>query len=188
MCLLIHLHSISFVHYRLFIQLYPLFNFFTGKIMFKYLLLVVALLLPQIAFAQDTTNVMELVRTDLKLKKKAIIGENLNLTEAQSKIFWRIYNEYEYQLNKLGDKMIDNIEKFAQNFDNLSDDMAEEILDNSFDNNEEKLDLLKDVTKEIADKISYKVAVRFYQIEKLLTTMIDLQVLSSIPLIDSDDK
>ncbi len=156
--------------------------------MFKYFLLAIVLFIPQISFAQDTTDVMELVRSDLKLKKKAILSENLQLTEAQAKIFWRIYNEYEYKLNKLGDKMLDNIETFAQNFDNLSDEVAEDILDNSFDNQEEKLDLLKDVTKEVADKLSYKVAVRFYQIEKLLTTMIDLQILSAIPLIDSEDK
>ena len=152
--------------------------------MFKYTILLAVFVLSQIGFAQDTTDLIQLVRTDVKLQKKAILSENLKMSEAQAKIFWRIYNEYEYKMTKLGDKVVDNITNFADNFENLSNDKAEEILDNSFDNNEEKLDLLKDVTKEIADKISYKLAVRFYQIEKLLNTVIDFQIMSSIPLVE----
>ena len=154
--------------------------------MYKYILLTLAILIPTLASAQDTTNVMELLRTDIKLQKKAILADNLNLNEAQAKIFWRIYNEYEYKLSKVGDKVVDNIQKFADNYDNMTEDAAEDILDNAFDNNKDKLSLLKDVTKEVADKLGYPVAVRFYQIEKLLNTLIDLQVMSSIPLLDEN--
>ena len=154
--------------------------------MIKYFLLGVLLFIPQIMFAQDTTNALELARTDIKLQKKAILSENMQLTEAQAKIFWRIYNDYEYQLTKIGDKIVDNVDEFAKHFDTMTEDKAEDILDQSFDNHEEELKLLKKATKEIADKLGYKVAIRFYQIESLLNTVIDLQILSSIPLLETE--
>jgi hypothetical protein len=152
--------------------------------MLKYAILLAIFVLSQFGFAQDTTNIMQLVRDDIQLQKKAIIAENLQMSDAQAKEFWKIYNEYQYKLSKIGDKVVDNIEDFANNYENLTDDKAEEILDLSFDINEEKLELLKEYTKEITDKIDIKLAARFYQIERLLTTIIDLQVMSQIPLVE----
>jgi len=152
--------------------------------MLKYAILLAIFVLSQIGFAQDTTNIMQLVRDDIQLQKKAIIAENLQMSDAQAKEFWKIYNEYQYKLSKIGDKVVDNIEDFANNYENLTDDKAEEILDLSFDINEEKLELLKEYTKEITDKIDIKLAARFYQIERLLTTIIDLEVMSQIPLVE----
>jgi hypothetical protein len=153
-------------------------------IMFKYAIIAVVFLLSQLGYAQDTTNIMQLVRDDVQLQKKAILAENLQMTDAQAKEFWKIYNEYQYKLSKIGDRVVDNIEDFAKNYENLTDEKAEDILDNSFDINEEKFELLKDYTKEIAKKIDIKLAARFYQIERLLTTIIDLQVMSQIPLVE----
>lgn len=152
--------------------------------MFKYAIIAVVFLLSQLGYAQDTTNIMQLVRDDVQLQKKAILAENLQMTDAQAKEFWKIYNEYQYKLSKIGDRVVDNIEDFAKNYENLTDEKAEDILDNSFDINEEKFELLKDYTKEIAKKIDIKLAARFYQIERLLTTIIDLQVMSQIPLVE----
>ena len=83
-------------------------------------------------FAQDTDSYIEVLKSEIKTDKKAIITETMGFTEKESQAFWPIYNEFEHELSKLADKRISNIKDFAANYDSLSDKKADELLMNSF--------------------------------------------------------
>jgi len=133
----------------------------------------------QLSYSND---LLELVRTDIKAERKVILAENMELTDEQSEVFWKIFRDYEYDMSKIGDKVVANITEYADNYENLTDEKADEILKNSFNNQEEEFATLKKYTKKIAKELGGKVAARFYQLETMLGLVIDIQVMGAIPL------
>ena len=93
--------------------------------------------------AQDADSYIEVLKSEIKTDKKAIITETMGFTEKESQAFWPIYNEFEHELSKLSDKRISNIKDFAANYDSLSDKKADELIKNSFSYLNDRLDLNK---------------------------------------------
>ena len=72
-------------------------NIFAGLYLF---VLGFAVAIP--ASAQDAY--LELVRSDLKADRVALVTATMGFTDAEAEIFWPIYREYEFDRDKLGDK------------------------------------------------------------------------------------
>jgi hypothetical protein len=67
------------------------------------LLLAIAALVTVAVQAHAQSDVMELLRSDIKTQKKAILTESLAMTEQQSQKFWPLYRDFEMELDKLND-------------------------------------------------------------------------------------
>lgn len=132
--------------------------------------------------AQDIDSYIELLKTDVKANKKAIITEVMAFTEEQSEMFWPIYREYEFELDKLSDKRISNIKDFAENYDMLTDEKAKQLIDNAFDFQEDRLDLNKKYYNKFSDVLTPIGAAKYMQLEYEIQTLIDLSINSNLPL------
>ncbi|HXV75236.1 MAG TPA: hypothetical protein VD788_02885, partial [Candidatus Polarisedimenticolaceae bacterium] len=74
-------------------------------------LLAVAPLSPSLA--QDGTDAyIELLRSDLRADKQAIVTYAMDLSDADSELFWPIYKAYETERTVLGDRMLELILKY----------------------------------------------------------------------------
>ncbi len=133
-------------------------------------------------FAQDVDSYIELLKSDVKTDKIAIITEVMAFTEEQAELFWPVYREFEYELDKLSDKRIANIKDFAANFDSLSDAKADELIKSSFDFQEDRLDLNKDFYNQFAVVLTPTVAAKYMQLEHQIQLIIDLGISSNLPL------
>ena len=69
----------------------------------------------------------ELLRSDVRALKVAIITEVMGFTEAEDKAFWPIYREYDLEMAKLGDERVAMIAEYASNYSKLTDAMAETL-------------------------------------------------------------
>jgi hypothetical protein len=58
---------------------------------------------------------VNLLRSDLKRDKVAILTELMSLTPEESTKFWPVYNEYDKELTKISDERIALIRKYAEN-------------------------------------------------------------------------
>ena len=72
----------------------------------------------QPATEQDTISLnlsayAELLRSDVRTQKVAIITEVMGFTEAEDKAFWPIYREYDAEMAKLGDERVALIAEYA---------------------------------------------------------------------------
>jgi len=132
--------------------------------------------------AQDVDSYIELLKTDLKANKKAIITDVMEFTEDQSEVFWPIYREYEFELDKLSDKRISNIKDFANNYDMLTDEKAKQLIDNAFDFQEDRLDLNKKYHKKFAEALGPIAAAKYMQLEYEIQLLVDLSINSNLPL------
>ena len=76
-----------------------------GEKMKKLLLIIVFVLATNIGYAQDAN--IELLRSDVKAKKVAIVTEVMQFTDEEGKVFWPVYREYDLELAKIGDARIE---------------------------------------------------------------------------------
>ena len=133
-------------------------------------------------FAQDVDSYIELLKSDVKAEKKAIITEVMAFTDQQSEAFWPIYREFEFELDKLSDIRIANIKDFAANYDSLTDVKADQLINNSFDFLGDRLNLNEKYYNKFAEALSPTVAAKYMQLEHEIQLIIDLKISSNMPL------
>ncbi|MBK9099256.1 MAG: hypothetical protein IPM14_14285 [bacterium] len=148
----------------------------------KKLILISFLLAFTSVIAQDMDSYIELLKSDLKTDKKAIITEVMQFDETQSAAFWPIYKEFEFDLDKLSEKRIANIKDFAANYDVMSDEKAKELIENAFDFQDDRLDLNKKYHKKFAEALGPIVAAKYMQLEYEIQLLVDLSINSNLPL------
>jgi len=124
----------------------------------------------------------ELLRSDVRAQKVAILTEVLGLTEAEDKAFWPIYREYDLEMAKLGDERVALIEEYARNYSQMTDAPAEQLASKAL-GLEARRDALKAKCHESVKKaLSPRTALRFLQVEHQLLLIIDLQVAAALPI------
>ena len=67
--------------------------------------------------AENLHAYIELLRSDLRSQKIAIITEVMQFTEDEDTKFWPVYREYETELAKLNDERLALIKDYAANYD-----------------------------------------------------------------------
>jgi hypothetical protein len=151
------------------------------------LLLIVFLMITSVTFAQDVDSFIELLRSDLKTEKKAIITEGMDFTEQEASAFWPEYRNYEFDLEKLGDARVVLIKDYAENFEKMTDDKAAELIDKAFDFREERLKLEKKYFKKFSKILTPVKAAKWVQLENQIMLMIDLQISAELPLVEKPE-
>jgi hypothetical protein len=132
-------------------------------------------------YAQE--SYLELLRSDIRTQKVALITDAMELTDAQSAVFWPIYRKYDSELTTLNDKRIAIIKDYAQNYDQMTAAKADELTKQTFAFFENRIKLQKKYTKEISKALSPVLSGKFMQIERAINTLLDLQIQSEIPLV-----
>ena len=133
-------------------------------------------------FAQDTDSYIEVLKSEIKTDKKAIIIETMQFTEQQSAAFWPVYNEFEHELEKLSGKRIANIKDFAANYDSLTDKKADELIKTSFSFQNDRLSLNEKYYKKFAEVLTPIVAAKYMQLENQIQLILDLSIAANLPL------
>jgi hypothetical protein len=135
--------------------------------------------------AQSENDYLEMSREVLKIEKKAAITDVMNLTETESQPFWNLYNEYQGKLYTVHNKRIAGIKDFAMNYENLSDEKANELFVNYMGYQRDLLKLKKEYYKKFKKILPTGKAVRFFQAENKIETLIDAELALEIPMIDT---
>jgi hypothetical protein len=150
----------------------------------KLLLVIVALFLVNtVSYGGDVEAYIELLKSDLRTQKVAVITESMRFTDEGSAAFWPIHREYELELSKIIDDRIELIKDYAQNYDNLTNEKAKEIAGKVFDLEKRRTKLKKKYFKKFEKALSAVVAAKFVQVENQINLLIDLQIASELPLI-----
>jgi hypothetical protein len=149
----------------------------------KTLIVLFVVLMAGTSLVAQTESNLELVRTDLKAQKVALVTLNMGLTDAQSQIFWPIYRKYDAELTTLNDQAIALIKDYAANYDKMTDAKASELMKGTLSLMEKRLKLLVKVCDEFAKALDPVVAAKFMQCERQISAALDLQIGSQMPLI-----
>lgn len=126
---------------------------------------------------------VELLRSDLRTEKAAIITQVMGFTEAEDQAFWPIYRQYEADLARVNDDRLNGIETYAKNYASLSDAMATDLMTRALDLEARRVALKQKLFAQLKSALPAKTAARALQVENQILLLLDLQVASSLPVV-----
>jgi hypothetical protein len=124
----------------------------------------------------------ELLRSDLRAEKAAIITEVMDFTAAEDEKFWPIYREYEKELAKINDDRLALIKDYAQQYDALTDTAADKLALGALDLESRRHALKVKYYNQFKSALPAKTAARFLQVENQILLLLDLQIASALPI------
>ena len=161
------------------------------KSLFSCLVLLVAVLAANsIAFAQKETptgvNIdtdLMLLRRDLRGDKKQLIALNLPLTEAEATKFWPVYDQYAADMAKHNDEFYGLIKNYVANQKSLTDAEAANLIKRWADIQVELTQTRVKYIPLVEKVIPARKAALFFQIDRRLYALMDLQTSAQLPLL-----
>jgi hypothetical protein len=126
---------------------------------------------------------IQLLRRDLRSGKKQLVAANLTLTDAEATKFWPVYDQYAAEMTKVGDQKYALIKEYAQNYGSLTDAQAKSLIDRSLALDEAIAQLRIKYVPIVSAVLPGTKTATFFQIDRRITNLIDLQLASQIPLV-----
>src|SRR5262245_19930833 len=131
----------------------------------------------------DVDKLIELMRKDVRAQKADILSKTLGLDATQAAAFWPVYKQYEAERAAVNDERVAIIQDFAEHYDSMNDAKAKGLI-TRFQGMEEKLlAVQKKYVDEFSKVLPGKMVARFFQIDRRVNMLIDLELSSQIPLV-----
>lgn len=126
---------------------------------------------------------IQLMRKDLQSDKKLIVAANMVLTDAEAQKFWPVYDQYATDLAKVNDTKVAVIKEYAASIDNLSNAKAEDLVRRWTEADGAAIQLRMKYVPLLQKVLPGTKAARFFQIDRRIGLIVDLQLASEIPLV-----
>jgi hypothetical protein len=126
---------------------------------------------------------VELMRQDLRAKRKQVIAANMPLTTAEATAFWPVYDRYIAETIKINDRRYALIKDYAKNYDTMTDDQAETFISGWVACDRDDTDLRLQYIPEFQKVISHKKTALSFQADRRVAMMISLQLAGQVPLV-----
>ena len=136
----------------------------------------------------NTQTYIELLSSDLNAQTRQIVNETMQLDDKQARIFWPIYNEYEAELDKLGDEKLAIIQEYATNFLTMTNEKADELAQRVMALDDQKMALRRKYYDLMKKSLPAILVVRFFQVENQIQLLVDLKIASNLPIIEATDQ
>jgi hypothetical protein len=126
---------------------------------------------------------IELMRSDLRSQKVAIITEVMEFTEEEDAKFWPVYRQYETELAAINDERMALIKQYADSFDALTDETADRLAKGALAVEAKRHELKTKYYDRFKAALGPKTSARFLQVENQILLLLDLQIAASLPVV-----
>jgi len=130
-----------------------------------------------------STQDVDLLRKDLRAKRKELTAANLKLTDAEGERFWPVYDQYIKELIAINDKKFALIQDYANNYRTMTNDQALLFIRQWLDFDIATTQLRQKYVPIVSKVLDGKKTATFFQLDRRIAMMIDLQVASQMPLV-----
>jgi len=134
-----------------------------------------------------TDQQLALLRRDIRTIKKQLIAANLTLTDSEATKFWQVYEEYSADLGKINDTRTAIIKEYSDEYGTLTDDQADSLIRRWLETDIEQARLRQRYVPIFRKVLPGKKAATFFQLDRRISMMIDVQLTSQLPLVQSQD-
>jgi hypothetical protein len=141
----------------------------------------IALIAAQVQPVQDQ---MAAGRTNVELKRQAVVSANLPLTAQESQAFWPLYHEYRTAVARRYDRVIALVADYVANGEKMSDRQAEELMNEFWTTQLDALVLKQDYFPKFKQVLPVKKAVRFFQLDNRLDAAVQSDASRQMPLVE----
>ena len=126
---------------------------------------------------------IELMRGDIRSERKKIVAANMPLTETEATKFWPLYDRYIAETIKVNDVRYALIKEYAQNYQTATDAQADSFIKRWVALDQDNTQLRLKYIPEFEKVISHKKTAMFFQIDRRVGMMIEIQLASQVPLL-----
>src|SRR5580704_12025591 len=129
-----------------------------------------------------TDEDIALLRKDLRAVKMQVIGQNMSLSDTEGQKFWPIYNHYAKDLQEVNNQKYALLKQYAEMWATMTDQDALIYVRNWLEADGQAQALRLKYLPVVSQVLPGKKAATFFQLDRRLNMMIDLQLFSQIPL------
>jgi hypothetical protein len=129
-----------------------------------------------------TDEDIALLRKDLRAEKMQVIGQNMSLSEMEGQKFWPIYNHYVKDLQEVNNQKYALLKQYAEMWATMTDQDALIYVRNWLEVDGQAQALRLKYVPVVSQVLPGKKAATFFQLDRRLNMIIDLQLFSQIPL------
>lgn len=141
------------------------------------------LVLPVVSAAQTSSD-MEILRQKLQADKKLVVATAMQLTEAEAKGFWPVYDAFQADLGKINTQLGQVIKAYAAAYraDTLTNEKAQELIGDVLKIEQAEVDLKKAYVPKLGAAVSQVKVARYLQIENKIRALLKYELAGEIPL------
>jgi hypothetical protein len=132
-----------------------------------------------------TDQDIEMLRKDLRAQRKEITAQNMALTADEATKFWPIFDQYRQEAVKPNDERWALIKDYAANYNTMTDPQAQDYIKRSTAVDQQLLGLRMKYVPMFEKVISPKKTALWYQIDRRIDLLINLQLSAQIPMVDT---
>jgi len=130
---------------------------------------------------------LKLLRQDLRAKRKQLIAANLKLTDTEATKFWTVYDQYVMELIAINDKKFGLIQEYADNWGKMTNEQSLLFARNWLDMDIAIAQLRQKYVPIVAKVLDGKKTATFFQLDRRIAMMMELQVSSQMPLVQEQE-
>jgi hypothetical protein len=149
-------------------------------------LLAFAIAFPVPAWAQDKpADNMQILRDKVKADKKLVVAANMELTEAEAKAFWPVYDQYQKDLMAINERIGKLIEGYAADYRNksLTNEKAKKLIDEYVAIEKAEAAMKESYVPKVNKVLPATKAARYIQIENKIRALVRMDLAGGIPLV-----
>jgi hypothetical protein len=129
-----------------------------------------------------TDEDIALLRKDLRAMKMQVIGQNMSMSEEEGQKFWPVYNHYVKDLTVVNDQKYALLKQYAEMWSTMSDQDAMIYVRHWLEVDGQAQALRLKYVPVVSQVLPGKKAATFFQLDRRLNMIVDLQLFSQIPL------
>jgi hypothetical protein len=129
-----------------------------------------------------TDEDIALLRKDLRAMKMQVVGQNMSLSDGEANKFWPIYNHYVKDLQEVNNQKYALLKQYAEMWETMSDEDALIYVRNWLEADGQAQALRLKYVPVVSQVLPGRKAATFFQLDRRLNMIIDLQLFSQIPL------
>ena len=135
-----------------------------------------------------TEDDITLLRKDLRAMKMQVIGQNMSLSEEEGQKFWPIYNHYVKDLQEVNNQKYALLKQYAEMWATMSDQDAMIYVRHWLEVDGQVQALRLKYVPTVGQVLPGRKAATFFQLDRRLNMIIDLQLFGQIPLAHVKDE
>jgi len=130
---------------------------------------------------------MQILRDKIKADKKLVVAENMELTEAEAKAFWPVYEAYQKDLQAINRRLITTVQGYAEAFNanTMDNEKAKKLMTATLAIQADEVKLMKNYAPKLAKVLSAVKVARYLQIENKIRAVIKYEMAAEIPLVQT---
>lgn len=135
--------------------------------------------------AAQTASDMQILADKVRADKKVVVAANMQLTDAEAKNFWPVYDAYQLDLQKVNQRLGALIKDYANEYNKgaVSDETAKKLISEMLAVEDAELKLKRSYVPRLQKVIPGVKVARYMQVENKIRAVIRYELAANIPLV-----